>query len=23
LPKYLNFIKTIVDSDHLPVNVGR
>jgi heat shock protein beta len=23
LPKYLNFIKTIVDSDSLPLNVGR
>lgn len=23
LPKYLNFMKTIVDSDHLPLNVAR
>jgi heat shock protein beta len=23
LPKYLNFVKTIVDSDNLPLNVNR
>jgi len=23
LPKYLNFMRTIVDSDHLPLNVAR
>ena len=23
LPKYLNFLKTIVDSDHLPLHVSR